>query len=334
VRGLARRALTAFAIGACALLASCATLPPTPEERAAFGTVAVQVAEAPPEVDFDPPVTGWGAGLGMGAVRGLGVIVAAPVVAVGAIGASGANPGQVHGGSGGGDGVATVVFVGAVVVIAEALAVLWFPCSVVGGAVTAPAPETIDAAEPVVRGIVEDPGLRDALGRGFESTVRHALGREPVDPSGATTILEIRLLTVQRGRSWNLWTFDRPFEVTVRASARVIRRSDGCVLWEDTMESSTGKLVHTYAEWAADGGAPLRAALDGLLADLAGRFAHVILLAPGEDAPASAPGRTEEGEGGGSGRGDPIPVREPAASAPPARASSEPPGPSVLPSPA
>jgi hypothetical protein len=283
IRPVRRRTPQIAAVSALVALAACETLPPTSTDRAAFGDVAVEVHAAPPSIDWDRPVTGWPAGLGMGAVRGVGAVVVFPLYAL-------AGAGSVGGGGGGGgtgDGVGMAVFGAAVVAVGVAAGVVWAPVSVVGGAVTAPSPEVVEAAEPVVRGILEDPGLWATVGAHFGDAVRRHAGRDLVPPAQATTIVEVRLVSIERGSAWNWWTFDRPFDATVEVSVRVVRTSDGHVVWSDTRKSVAGPLggavTHTYVEWALDEGAPLRAAVDAALRSLAEEFAYVIFTAPTSD---------------------------------------------------
>jgi len=256
-------------------LAACATQPPSSAERAAFGDVAVEVLAAPPSVTWSRPVTGWAAGAGMGAVRGAGAVVVFPFYALDA-----ASKGGGGGGEGGGlSGV--VAIVGGV-----AAGVVWAPVSVVGGAVTAPSPETIDTAEPVIRRVLDDPGLWETLGLRFGEASRRFAGRDLVEPARATTVLEVRLAAIERGSAWNWWTFDRPFEVVVKATVRVVRRADGDVVWQDTRESKQAgvkEVVHTYAEWAKDDGAVLRSEIDSAICSLARRFAYSIFAEPQRD---------------------------------------------------
>lgn len=256
-----------------ALVAACATQPPTAADRAAFGDVAVEADPAPPSVAWTRPVTGWAEGLGMGVVRGVSAVVVFPVYALAGVAAAG--------GGGGGEGAAIV---GAgVIVVGAAIGAVWAPISVVGGVVTAPDRETIDAAEPVLRKVLDDPSLWAQFAPRCAEAVRRHTRRDLVDRSRAKTVVEVRVVSVARGAAWNWWTFDRPFEVVVTAATRVVRRSDGIVLWEETRESSRADVVHTYAEWASDDGAALRAEIDHALTDLATGFAYTIFAEPQRD---------------------------------------------------
>jgi hypothetical protein len=277
-RGISRIARATATAAALASLAACATAPPSAEERAAFGDVAVEVIAAPPSVEWSRPVTGWPAGMGMGAVRGVGAVVVFPVYALAAAGPAAATAGGNFG--------ALVVGAGAVVGGAVA-GVVWTPFSVVGGAATAPSSDVIDESEPVIRRILDDPGLWESLGVRFSEAVRRVGGRDLVEPSRATTVLVVQLESIEHGSGWNWWTFDRPFEVVVEATVRVVRRADGRVLWEDTRKSTkTGgpAVVHTYAEWAQQDGAELHAVIDAAMTALADDFAKSIFATPDKDA--------------------------------------------------
>jgi hypothetical protein len=278
-----RRTSQVAVASALVALAACATQPPSADERAAFGDVAVEVIAAPESIDWDRPVTGWPAGLGMGAVRGVGAVVVFPAYALV----------RLHDFFGPGAGEAVAVLAVPAVVGGAAAGAVWAPVSVVGGAVTAAAPEEIEAAEPVVRGILEDPGLWATVGAHFGDAVRRHARRDLVPPAQATTIVEVRLVSIERGSAWNWWTFDRPFEATVEVSVRVVRTSDGHVVWSDTRKavggSRGGAVTHTYVEWALDEGAPLRAAVDAALRSLAEEFAILIFAAPAQFAPPPRP---------------------------------------------
>ncbi len=209
----------------------------------------------------------------MGAVRGGVAIVAFPIYALGATAA---------GGGGEGAAFAGVVAVG----IGVAAAVVWFPVSIVGGAVTAPPTEEIDAAEPVVQRIVNDPGLSERAARDFAAAARSLTGRDLVPSSDAETVVELRVVSIERGSAWNWWTFDRPFEVVVVMNARVVRRSDLRVVWEDSHRSTDGvreSVVRTYSEWARGDGAALREEIDAALSRLAAGFAHSVFAATRTD---------------------------------------------------
>jgi hypothetical protein len=264
-----RRAAAATAL---VFVAACATQPPSAAERAAFGDVGVEVIAAPPANGWSRPVTGWPAGLGMGAVRGAGAVVVFPFYALAA---------AAQGGGGGGEGGGLIGVVA--IAVGVAAGVVWAPVSVVGGAVTAPSPEVIDAAEPVIRRVLDDPGLWETLGARFAQAARSATGRDLVTPSKADTVVQVRLESIERGSAWNWWTFDRPFEIVVEANVRVVRREDGRVLWEDTRKSDPGnppRVVRKYADWATDDGAVLHREVDSAIDQLARGFAYSIFAAP------------------------------------------------------
>ncbi|MCE9634299.1 MAG: hypothetical protein K8T90_01225 [Planctomycetes bacterium] len=272
--------LRAGAASACLFLAACATQSP-PAERYDFGSVAVELGSPTHVVSWERPVTGSTAGLGMGAARGALAVVAFPLYALAAAAA---------GTGGAGQGAALVAV--AAMVLGAAAGVVWIPVSIVGGAVTAPAREDVDAAEPIARRVVDDPGLPGTFAERCAEAVRLRSGRELVERSRAATVIEVRLVSVERGRSWNWWTLDRPFEVVLEANARIVRRRDEHVLWENTQTWSRADAVHTYAEWSCDDGAPLRAEIDAGLRQLADQFADMIFVAPRRDAvgqPAAAP---------------------------------------------
>jgi len=230
--------------------AGCAALPPTEEERAALGAVAVVPGDGPFPVDVSPPVAGWGAGLGYGTLRGMGGLVVFPL--------AGAGEGHLPG-----------------LVLGAAFAVAWFPVSMIGGAVTAESVREVADAEEVIRPVVEDPGLPGVFAGGIEREIRNLGDREIVPPESATTLLEVRILSLGRGPTWDLWTLDRPFTFKAEVEVRVVRRADGSEIWrgQETVpgpadappKGAAGRRDRTWSEWASDGGGALRAEVRGLL---------------------------------------------------------------------
>jgi hypothetical protein len=248
------------------LAAGCRTAwpsPPTDEQRAQFGQVAVTVA---PEVgdDMGRPVAGWPAGLGMGTLRGMWATVALALVGAG----EGARCSH-------DDGAAAAACAG--FIIGAAIGVLYTPVSIVAGAVSAPDRGEVARAEAVIRPIVGAPGFQEA----FRDRFAGAAGWSFTSLEQAATVVELRLESVGGGSTWNWITFDRPFEVAVEASARVVRRSDGEVIWRALRRiprpgDEPRRL--TFVEWAANDGALLRAEIDHAIDRLARDFAWSIFV--------------------------------------------------------
>jgi hypothetical protein len=248
------------------LVAACRSAswpPPLPSdaERAQFGDVAVTVVRDA-KADVGKPTTGWAAGLGFGTVRGLGGIVCFAAYGAGFVVLTG-----------GGSFVVEGAAVGA------AVGVVYTPVSMVAGAVTAPSSEEIAAAEVVIRPLVEDPQFCDRLADWFTERARALTGRGFVPAERATTVVEISLVSITSGATWDTLTLNRPFEIRVEASARVVRTADGRVIWEATRQ--TGKPPddvrnHTYVEWAANDGEALRREIDDTLGQLGTGFADSV----------------------------------------------------------
>jgi hypothetical protein len=261
-----------------ALAAGCKAAPhPTQAERGDFGDVAVVVARdsTPP---ISRPTTGWLAGVGAGAVRGVGSIVVFAGYGAGM---------AAHVMGGGGGEIGGIVIVGAAGAGA-AVGVLYTPVSIVNGGATAASGDEVEKAEIVIRPMADDPALADAFAAHFVEDARTLVGREFVSADRATTRVELRILSVGGGRTWDWMTLNRPFEIVVTASVRVVRAADGHVIWEmteTTPESPEKATARTYVEWAADGGAPLRREIDLLLGRLAWRFARTVFAEPDEPPP-------------------------------------------------
>lgn len=285
-RSLVAAVLLAFAV----LTAGCATKPVPDEVRATFGSVAVVAADVPTRIGMEHPTAGWGAGLGMGFVRGLSAIVVWPVIVLCAAGASG--------GMSGDPGIAGVVILAVIIVVPAACAVVWLPFSVIGGATTALPPDEADRAEAVLMATAEERASSSRLAAVIADSARRRAGREIVARESADTVVEVRLVSVERGASWNWWSFDRPFSIETEAEVKVIRRRDGAVLWDATETVGTTEspvtlskgappaaLAKTYLEWAADGGAPFRAEVDSQVASLGARFARFVFGAARTGAP-------------------------------------------------
>ncbi len=290
-----RTLVAALLVAFAALTAGCATTPVEEGVRAAFGSVAVVASDEPCEIEIAHPTAGWGAGLGMGFVRGVSAIVEWPLIALDAA-ASGFR-------TGGESGVAAVVIFALSLVVPAVLAVLWLPCSIAGGAITAIPVDEAEAAEQVLVATARDCGNSARVAAAMEEAARRR-GGEPVPRESADTIVEVRLLSIERGRSWNWWTFDRAFPIQTEAGVRVIRRADGVVLWEATETagsadspwtpwsaySSAPSVEHTYLEWAAGGGALLRAEIESQLSTLGGAFAVHVFGEAQDTRPVPSPG--------------------------------------------
>lgn len=277
-----RTLVSALLVALAALTAGCATAPVEEATRAAFGSVAVVAADEPCEIGLAHPTAGWGAGLGMGFLRGVSAIIQWPLIALDAAASSFR--------TGGDSGVASAVFLALSFVVPAALAVVWLPCSVAGGGITALPVDAAESAERVLVATAEDCGNSARVAAAIEAAARRRGGGPLVPRESADTVVEVRLLSIERGRSWNWWTFDRAFPIQTEARVRVIRRADGAVLWQGTETQGSANspwtpwtaytsapvAEHTYLEWAQDGGALLRAEIDSQLSILGDEFAvHV-----------------------------------------------------------
>jgi len=266
-----RRAARLLAV--VALSAACKTAPPpgpTPEQRAQFGDVAVEVDRAP-GASLDHPTTGWLAGLGVGTVRGLGATVM--FAAYGA-----AMAGESMHGDDSGFG-AFVVVVGAAA--GAAVGVLYTPVSMVAGAATAPSGDDVAQADLVIRPLAENAALADLFAVRFAENARSVAGRELVSVDRADTVVTLRIDSITSGKTWNWITLNRPFGIVVVASVRVVRVADRRVIWEAksrTPETPDEVNARTYVEWAADQGEPLRRELDDALSRLARTFAGAVFV--------------------------------------------------------
>jgi hypothetical protein len=239
---------------------------PSAEARAAYGNVAVTSIPAG-EPEIGPPVAGWAAGLGMGTVRGIGAVV----VFAGYGGAAVAS----DGGSGS-SGEFGMVLILMGMAAGAAVGAVYAPVSIVAGAATAPPPEDVQRAELVIRPLAEDPGLGERFCAHFVESARQSPGAHIVDRGQETTRVELRILRIGSGKTWNWFTFDRPFGISIEASASVVRVEDGAVLWTATRTVGAPPhegAAHTYVEWAADEGELLRLEIDDALEELAAGFA-------------------------------------------------------------
>jgi hypothetical protein len=239
--------------------------------RAAFGDVAVTVD---PECadDFSRPHSGWLAGLGVGTARGVWATVALAMI------------GTAYGSESGRDGAAVLGgFFG--FVVGAAVGVLYTPVSMVAGAVTAPDRGETQRAEAAIRPITADPGLPAAFAGAFSANA----GRPLVAPEEAATLVELSLESVGGGSTWNWLTLDRPFEVVVEASARVVRRSDRAVLWSARRRvpgPGDEPRRRTFVEWSANDAWLLREEVHRAIDRLGSGFAWSIFhQQPGEPLP-------------------------------------------------
>lgn len=237
--------------------------PPTEEERARFGAVAVAVAP-PPVDDMGRPVSGWAAGLGMGTLRGAWATVALAVYL---------SSEWSRGSSSEAGGFAA--FAG--FVVGATLGLLYTPVSMVAGAVTAPDRGEVARAEEVIRPIVTAPALPGTLRDRFAAEA----GLSFTSVEEADTVVEVRLDAVGGGSTWNWITFDRPFEVVVEATALVYRKADRTLIWSATRRvPDRGDIprCRTFVEWASGDGHLLRDAIDRAIDRLAAGFSWSIFL--------------------------------------------------------
>jgi hypothetical protein len=277
-RRLAARALV---LAAAAAVAACRTAVPATPLSLDVGTIEVVAADEPADVEMDHVTAGWAAGFGRGLVRGGEAIVVWPF----GLGQQKEPPSSYELDTFGRilqvlafPGNLLRVVVGSLVF--KAVAVLWTPCSAVGGAVTAIPVDEADRAESTLFALAEDAGNSARLTEGFADRLRKG-GRYSVDAGTADTRLEVRLIAIRRGRWRNWWTLDRPFRIEVEGEVRAIRRRDGATvwtsrrtvgsqgsIWDEFPRDEDPERCRRYLEWAEDGGVSFRKQLDERLAEL------------------------------------------------------------------
>jgi hypothetical protein len=259
-------------LAVAASAAGCKTVEhPSQATRDEFGDMAVVVSRDPTP-PISRPTTGWLAGVGAGVVRGVGAVVVFAGYGAAVTAPAGAAPIVVVAGAGAG----------------AATGVVYAPVSVVNGGATAASGDDVDKAEIVIRPMADDPKLADAFAAHFVEDARTLVGREFVSVDRATTRVELRLLSIGGGKTWDWITLNRPFEIVVEASVRVVRAADGRTLWErteTTPDSPETATARTYVDWAADGGELLRREIDLALGRLAWRFARAVFAEPDEPPP-------------------------------------------------
>ncbi|MHC5022250.1 MAG: hypothetical protein ACYTGX_19575, partial [Planctomycetota bacterium] len=108
------------------------------------------------------------------------------------------------------------------------------------------------------------------------------------------TVLEVEIVSVERGAAWDVFTLNAAFPIFIRATVRLRDAADGRVLhalsltWGDTLNA------HTYYEWGTLGeGAELREELRRGIDGLAARFVEELFLlhrmpSPGAGSPRSS----------------------------------------------
>lgn len=231
----------------------CATLRkgPTPEERAAFGTIGVSRASFLPKTEFDIPAKGRAEG----AVKGAAIAFA----------------GVMEGGMQSAHGISGEA-AGFYILFLFALATAAMPVGAVVGAVRAmPGKEAVSnetlAMEILVRMRTQEV-LRDEVVRvATEKTERPIVPVDGVGPAsidnvatyeslaerGIDTVLEVSLRRI--ALESDTWGSNPPLKFSMRAGGRLVRVSDGAVI--DDHEYTTSSTSRAFTGWTADNGALL-----------------------------------------------------------------------------
>jgi len=247
-RRVARRGA---ALIVASLHAGCATLAPqlpAAPEIDTLGRVAVIAGTSAPELNFQ----GFARNRAEGAARGAGSTFGSCAAAI--------QPGAC---SGAVCGAITVVWLG----ICGVAGVVG---GVVGGA-TAPSATTVRDSETTLAAVFDAATIQESLRESVEQAAL-ATGIVPVPPSEADTLLEVTL--VAAGTSGE--GVNAPVELEMRARIRLLQAADG-------IEISSADFTHrgeryTLAEWSANDGARLLAALEKGYRALATHIAESSLL--------------------------------------------------------
>jgi hypothetical protein len=102
---------------------------------------------------------------------------------------------------------------------------------------------------------------------------KEKIGYQPLVADGIQTVLEISVLGFELKGPWDV---NPELELIVSARARLVRTSDGAVLYERTLDHRSIK--RRFADWATDGGGPFRVEREGALDHLAGEIVADTLL--------------------------------------------------------
>lgn len=259
------------------LAMACATIEPGPppvapsaEARSQYGAVSDVFVPEPVQYKIHTPTSGWATGLFVGTARGL---VAIPVFPFGAIyiGSEGLDPGLPL------DPTAAM-FVAA---MGAAATPFYFPYSVINGAMTAVPRAEIKAALPAFQRAIEDPSLPDRLVAEFSRRAELHLAGGFVPEDEATTVMEIRLLSIRSGWPLGFVSLDEEVEILAVASVRVVRRADNHIISEGVATDGTETPAdrrHRFLVWAAQDAGLLRHRLDEAMDGLAESLADLVFV--------------------------------------------------------
>jgi hypothetical protein len=206
--------------------------------------VAILIPLEEPPLEFQKPVVGTMAGLGVGLGRGSGVtvLIALSGLIIGPLG----------------------LF--ATVPIAGVVGAVYIPASTVGGAVDAESADHTAAGDlGILMGIAEL-HVNRRLGAQLQQAFRDLSGRDlplvegDLDAAAGTAdwYLEARILGIWNGGTIGFVTVDRPCELHVAAGLRLIRASDGRAIAGRVAVFTPPSLKYTYSEWGEEGGRRLK----------------------------------------------------------------------------
>lgn len=225
---------------------------PTPEQRAAFGTIGVASASYAPAFEYDIPAKGRPAGAAKGA----------------AIAFFGILGGGMQGGAGAGPGI------GFYLVLVTALATAAAPVGAIVGAAKAMPGEEAELSEKLAMEILERTGTQEALRdeileEGSWETDRGFLPVDGTGPasldndatygflagSGIDTVLEVAMKRI--ALETDKWGSDPPLKLAMTARCRLVRVADNAVIDDHVYlaRSKSAKL----SEWLADDAAMFEA---------------------------------------------------------------------------
>jgi len=234
-------------------LPGCATIPkgPTPEERAAFGTIGVSRASFRPAAEFAVPAKGRPEG----AVKGAAIAFA----------------GVLEGGLRNSQGLSGEA-AGFYLLFLVALATAATPVGAVVGAVRAMPGKEAASTEALTKEILERMRIQEVLREEVLRAGTAATGRrfvpiegagpasadnvavyEPLSGSGIDTVLEVSLLRI--ALESDTWGSDPPLSFVMSARCRLVRVADGAVI--DDYVYRTASLPRKFAAWIADNGEQL-----------------------------------------------------------------------------
>jgi hypothetical protein len=217
-----------------------------PDARHELGRVEVEVDPSPPEIRLEGVHRGVLEGLGIGALRGVTMLVVFPIVGA-AYGTAVPPPpiGTIAGG-----------FVGG------AVGVGYFPLSLLSGMGTAVPPGDCDAAVEEIRKAVIEAAWRERLN---EALSRELPAREAPSSSTSAAVVRVSLRKAGTTGSWlachNLWSVDHVVALFVEGEARLVRRSDGLVLGKLSFRLCSTSERRQVLEWSKDEGAAARSYL-------------------------------------------------------------------------